>query len=386
MIHRMLRYPPGWEWHVLQQVRYEPAQEEPLPSRKNILHKSTKQSEQSDEDSIPYVEQLKRLFPECASWIDECEGRRTNQISVRDTSNTDQLLYGTLMFQVTEDESDVQPFHFWLTKQRLITMHEDMRLPLRLQSREQSMKFESCGTAPEALFIMLSVILETFHEGLDGFETRLSDLESAMRIENRTGLLEVILERRYDLLHWNHLFIPVRELQGAAKEAFMEDLTETEAFKRISHKLDRIDVLLNHYAMEIDTLISMDDAISSFRGNDIMKTLTIFTVLFLPATILGSLWGSNFNKLPWKDHAWGFPAMITVIAIITIIIYIWLWRKGWTGDILNGHKSKESTSDDTEKQTRSSRISRKKSSPKQNAPVQSSRDKAPLSRSRKNRN
>ncbi|MDQ8738494.1 magnesium transporter CorA family protein [Paenibacillus sp. LHD-38] len=351
MIHRMLRYPAGWEWHVLQQARQQPPRNEPLPSRKDAQkHTNASREEQRAVKAITRKEQdaaeqhtdeLKHLFPECASWIDECSGRRTNMISVGDASHSKKLLFGTLMFQITDDQADVQPFHFWLTEDRLLTMHEDMRLPLRLQSAQHTSKLDSCATAPEAFFIMLSIVLDTFHAGLDGFETRLGELETTMRQENRTGLIDIIFERRYELLHWSHLFIPIREVHSAAKEAFMNDLTDVDSFQRITHKLERIDALLKHYALEIDTLISMDDAISNFRGNDIMKTLTIFTVLFLPATIIGSIWGVNFEILPFKDYKWSFAAMIAVISIITLFMYIWLWKKGWTGDLLNGRTPNE---------------------------------------------
>ncbi|MGO4545909.1 magnesium transporter CorA family protein [Paenibacillus sp. 2TAB23] len=351
MIHRMLRYPAGWEWHVLQQARQQPVRDEPLPSRKNAhkLAASSREEQravkaftkQEQDAAEQHIDELKMQFPESAAWIDECAGRRTNNISVGETSRSGKLLYGTLMFQVTDDQADVQPFHFWLTDKKLLTMHEDMRLPLRLQAVQHAPKLESCTTAPEAMFIMLSIILDTFHAGLDGFEKRLGELETTMRQENRTGLIDVIFERRYDLLHWSHLFIPVREVHSAAKEAFMDDLTESDSFQRITHKLERIDALLKHYALEIDTLISMDDAISNFRGNDIMKTLTIFTVLFLPATIIGGIWGVNFENLPFKEYKWSFTAMIVAILIITSCMYVWLWKKGWTGDLLNGRSPKE---------------------------------------------
>jgi Mg2+ and Co2+ transporter CorA len=370
MIHRMLRYPAGWEWHVLQQARGQTIRKGPLPSRKDANKQTSASREErravkaiskmEQNDAASQTDELKKLYPECASWFDECAGRRTNNISVGDASTSEKLLYGTVMFQVSEDQTDVQPFHFWLTEKRLITMHEDMRLPLRLQAIEHTPKLESCETAPEALFIMISIILETFHAGLDGFETRLGELETTMRRENRTGLIDIIFERRYDLLHWSHLFIPVREVHSAAQEAFMDELTETDSFKRISHKLERIEALLKHYALEIDTLISMDDAISNFRGNDIMKTLTIFTVLFLPATIIGGIWGVNFENLPFKEYKWSFAAMLTAIAVITGFMYIWLWKKGWTGDLLNGRNPKEIVADSST--TRLKRSQRTKAS------------------------
>ncbi|WP_339207200.1 magnesium transporter CorA family protein [Paenibacillus sp. FSL K6-3182] len=380
MIHRMLRYPAGWEWHVLQQARQQTVRNEPLPSRKGAQRQAVSSSEgqktikaitkQEQEAAQQQRDELKQLFPECASWIDECAGRRTNNISVGVATHSQKLLYGTVMFQVSDDQSDIQPFHFWLTEDRLLTMHDDMRIPLRLQSIDHNLKFESCESAPEALFIMLSIILETFHAGLDGFEKRLGELETTMRNENRTGLIDTIFERRYDLLHWSHLFIPIREVHSAAQEAFMDELTETDSFKRITHKLERIEALLKHYALEIDTLISMDDAISNFRGNDIMKTLTIFTVLFLPATIIGGIWGVNFEILPFKDNKWSFTAMNVFILFVTIFMYLWLWKKGWTGDLLNGRNPKEIVTTDSSSQAKRSK--RSKSSRSQQASANAS--------------
>lgn len=396
MIHRMLRYPGGWEWHVVQQAKPQPTDQKPLPSRKSAARSEdgeaprtvNRLSAQSEEKaSTPEDEaiEMKKQFPECAGWVDECLHRRTNHISVEDVPGLGSLLSGTLMIQVSKDQSDMQPLHFWLTDKRLITMHEDLRIPLRLQYGSHTHKYDECDLAPEAFFIMISVLLESFHTGLDGFERRLGELESSMRSQNRTDLLDVIIERRYDLLHWSHLFIPIRELHVAAKESFPEQLAEKDAFVRITHKLERIETLLKHYALEIDTLISMDDAISGFRGNDIMKTLTIFTVLCLPASVFGALLGTNFDKLPFKTSPWAFSAMVTVVAVLTVFIYMWLWKKGWTGDILNKRGAPVILDDKSEQESRSFRHgkrSKRRINPSEND--NPSIDQ-PLLRSRRNR-
>lgn len=333
MIHRMLRYPAKWDWHMLQ-LSKQPVKEQTIQDTaagNPSLH------------AEPDMLEVKRMLPACSSWLEEAKERSSNHISVDSLSDEGAVISGTLMVQVSEEQADIQPFHFWLSATTLVTMHGDMRLPLRLQSPLHTQKYEQCGSAPEAFFIMIGVILESFHAGLDGFERRLGELEKAMRHRNRSGLIDTIFDRRYDLLHWSHLFIPVREVHGAAKEAFMEELTAKDAFQRITHKLDRIDTLLKHYSLEIDTLISMDDAMSSFKGNDIIRTLTIFTVLCLPGTVAGTLMGSNFHWLPLRDKPWGFVIMIAVIAIITGGLYMWLWKKGWTGDILRYRKRSHST-------------------------------------------
>ncbi|WP_052350793.1 magnesium transporter CorA family protein [Paenibacillus gorillae] len=345
MIHRVLQYPAKWEWHVLQQERLQAVSADGLPSRKFKKNNPPPAGGQSDirlsremEDQESKLAQIKAALPECTAWLDECKDRRTNQVIVSESLECGPFIYGTVMFQASEQHSDTIPFHFWLSQNKLVTLHDDLRLMIRLQRDTVVARLEGCSSAPEALFVMVSVVLAPFHGGLDEFEYRLGQLESTMRSSNRTGLMDVIFERRYDLLHWSHLFLPIRELHGAAKEAFMELLVENDNFQRVTHRLDRIENLLKHYAFEIDTLISMDGSISSFRGNDIMKTLTIFTVLFTPASVLAAIWGTNFNRLPFDEHKWGFALLCGIVFAVTVLIYIWLWRKGWTGDLLTGRK------------------------------------------------
>ncbi|AZN39700.1 magnesium transporter CorA family protein [Paenibacillus albus] len=351
MMHRLLQFPSKWEWLVLH---------EPRPESSGLSRSSSRaagggyaeaalagHAEEQAEVKQASAAAMKQAYPELAGWMSEIEGNTHNQIIVSELAGGESVLQGTLMFQVSEDETDVLPLHFRVTKSRLVTFAGDMRLSVRLQLDPWQDKLNRCQSAPEGFFVVLGSILETFHVGLDRFETRLGDLEHKMRKQNRTGLMNTIFERRYELLHWSHLFIPIKEIQGAAKEAFMDTLLDQEEYKRMELKLERIEALLKHYAMEIDTLLMMDDAISNFRGNDIMKTLTIFTALFMPATVIGAVWGMNFKRIPWAGEPWGFVAVCSIIVVVTLLIYWWLWHKGWTGDLLNGRHRGEIVGVDT---------------------------------------
>jgi Mg2+ and Co2+ transporter CorA len=369
MMHRMLRFPSNWEWHVLHEQRPVTSGLSRVRKTHSARHgadavdKGRTQNRDIDrprspvyaddsDDSADALRELKKTHPEIVDWAKGAVSSKSNHIAVSELAG-EPVVYGTLMYQLSEDYNDMVPLHFWLSHGKLATIHTDLRLSIRMQLEPWAEKLNRCQTAPEALFVILGVILETFHTGLDVFETRLGELENSMRRNNRTGLMNSIFERRYDLLHWKHLFIPIREIQGAAKEAFLEGLTDLEEYKRMEFKLDRVQELLTSYAMEIDTLLMMDDAISNFRGNDIMKTLTIFTALFMPATVIGAVWGMNFDKLPWADETWGFVSVTTLIVVTTFAIYWWLWHKGWTGDLLYARKPEQiiDTSDSEERQT-----------------------------------
>ncbi|REE66965.1 Mg2+ and Co2+ transporter CorA [Paenibacillus taihuensis] len=345
MTHRLLQFPSKWEWLVLNEQRPETSGLSRSSSRAaggGIAEAGlADHAEEPASAKQASAAAMKQAYPELSGWLSDIEGNTHNQIIVSELAGGESVLQGTLMFQVSEDETDVHPLHFRVTQSMLVTLAADMRLSIRLQLDPWQDKLNRCQSAPEGFFVVLGSILETFHSGLDRFETRLGDLEQKMRLQNRTGLMNNIFERRYELLHWSHLFIPIKEIQGAAKEAFMDTLLEQEEYKRMELKLERIEALLSHYAMEIDTLLMMDDAISNFRGNDIMKTLTIFTALFMPATVIGAVWGMNFKRIPWAGEPWGFIAVCSIIVVVTMLIYWWLWHKGWTGDLLTGRRRGE---------------------------------------------
>ena len=307
MSRRILRYTSGWEWHIPQQT---------TPS-----------------ESI-------QQCPEAANWIFQVYDKTSNGILISQ-SEDGIFVQGSVQIQLSEDTDDISDFHFWLTSKKLITMTSDNRIPLRLQNPNHLTAYENCQTAPEAFCSMMNILLEYLHIGLDKFQNRLGKLEKRVSEQNRKDLLDEIIERRYELLHYNHLYLPYREFEGILKEAFLDELTETASFKRFRHRFERLETLLKHYALEIDTLLSVDDAISSMRGNDIIRTLTIFTVICLPASILGAIWGSNFQWLPFKHDPLGFIYMVIAIFIITSVIYYFLWKKGWTGDIMSYKRSSQ---------------------------------------------
>jgi len=339
LIHRNLRYMTGWEWHVLQLKHISVATQR--RQQQSSTRSIAASLQESDERYMNEKQELIQAYPEAAVWINDSYERFTNNILIKKIDGYGSVVQGTIIVQLSKDVTDTTPFHFWLSETKLLTMHRDARISLRLQQFHLLEDYERCSNAPEAFFLMLGTLLESIHIGLDQFEERLGELERDMKDRNRKDLLEIIIERRYDLLHYSHLYLPIRELEGLAKEAFLELLTASEGYSRIQYRLQRIDHLLKHYAIEIDTLISVDDALSNFRGNEIIRTLTIFTAICLPATIIGAIWGTNFIDLPFKQEPLGFLYMVGAILILTGFIYFLLWRKGWTGDILDTHSKRK---------------------------------------------
>ncbi len=69
------------------------------------------------------------------------------------------------------------------------------------------------------------------------------------------------------------------------------------------------------------------------RLNDVMKTLTIITTLFMPISFLSGFFGMNFFQPAQPLVAWtGMPALVATLAVMVLLplgMFMWVRRRGW---------------------------------------------------------
>ncbi|NMO97287.1 magnesium transporter CorA family protein [Paenibacillus lemnae] len=293
------------------------------------------QTENWDE---PVIKELEDRFPEFSEWLGVATTLKgKNHLSVRMPDGINPVMLGTIMYTIASDldeDRENEQFYFYIDTDALITFNLDDETREMMREPDRVSMLNQCQQPIEGMFVLTRAILYYFHAGMDQFETRLREVESAMRKHNERHLLDRILTSRFELLYWNNLFIPFQELIAGSKEGYLDQIKDSRYYQQLLHRVERMETLFRHYHREIDTLISIDDAVHGFRGNEIMKTLTIFTVIVTPLTVVGAIWGMNFELLPITKPGWGFTVVMLLTILLTGGLYFWMYRKGWTGDLL----------------------------------------------------
>jgi magnesium transporter len=77
-------------------------------------------------------------------------------------------------------------------------------------------------------------------------------------------------------------------------------------------------------------LISFDLHLSrsDFEANAGIKVLTALTAVSLPATIIGSWYGMNFQQMPELEVPHAYPVVAAVTALLTFLVYRWCKHRG----------------------------------------------------------
>jgi magnesium transporter len=63
--------------------------------------------------------------------------------------------------------------------------------------------------------------------------------------------------------------------------------------------------------------------------NDVMKVLTITSVVGIPPVLVAGIYGMNFKGMPEYDWSWGYPYALALIVITALLPLIWFKWKDW---------------------------------------------------------
>jgi magnesium transporter len=100
-------------------------------------------------------------------------------------------------------------------------------------------------------------------------------------------------------------------------------------FARLHQKslelLDQIDYDMN----SLESASSFYFSAQSHRMNEIMKTLTIVSVIFIPLTFIVGVYGMNFENMPELTHPNGYFIVLGVMFVLVLGLIFYFKRKNW---------------------------------------------------------
>jgi magnesium transporter len=68
---------------------------------------------------------------------------------------------------------------------------------------------------------------------------------------------------------------------------------------------------------------------ASHKTSEVMRTLTIVSIFFMPLNFLAGLYGMNFSWMPFLNDQIGFWVILIVMIASTMGVYSWFQQKGW---------------------------------------------------------
>jgi Mg2+ and Co2+ transporter CorA len=258
-------------------------------------------------------------------------GAGSGAASAVDTSPIGFVVFDRLLLSVHPEPCSVCSYF----EQRLAQLGQDTEL--RASSR--------LPTSPADLMLrMVNHIVDSYLELRRLLSRRLGELQQTLLApRSRFHDWHAVLAERDAL----HLLEDTCDDQHTAAQEWLDGLEEWPAARderearerellrvRSRDVLEHIERVLSHVRrleQSIESAVQMHFAAQSQRTNDIVRTLTVLTAIFLPLNLITGFFGMNFDALPLIHRSTGVWITIVGMALVGTSLGLFFWRKRYLG-------------------------------------------------------
>jgi magnesium transporter len=185
------------------------------------------------------------------------------------------------------------------------------------------------------LYALADELVADYMPVVEGFDEAIDQVEDLIFSAPTPSLLEQIFALKRALVHLRRIIAPQREVLNklARGDYATIDAKHRVFFRDVYDHLVRLhditESLRDLVGGALDTYLS----VVSNRMNDVMKTLTVITTLFMPLSFLAGFFGMNFFQATVPFEAWtgrvAFGLMIVAMILLPLGIYLWIRRRAW---------------------------------------------------------
>ena len=187
------------------------------------------------------------------------------------------------------------------------------------------------GEAPITPFItLIDQLVDYVFPILGKVDRRIHAIEDQLFESNARRVVQEIALLRRDIISLRRIIrqqIPiVQQLERADHPILHEDMEEY--FGDIADHLFKLrDIADENYEI-INSFAETADTLASYRINEVMRILTVISVIMLPLTLISSIYGMNI-ELPFAEDHNAFIITSGVMIVIAILMLIYFRKRNW---------------------------------------------------------
>lgn len=238
-----------------------------------------------------------------------------------------------MLYRIKGDTIDYEQISFVLGTNYLISFQEkegDLFDPFRERIRLDQGKVRK-KKADYLMYRLIDSIVDNYYVVLDTIGSQIDEIEDCIYTDSAEEAFGKIQGIKKELIFLRKAVYPLREALSKVIKGETSFVQEDN--------LRYFSDVYDHTVHVIDTLETYKDLTSSLldvhmntmnnRLNEVMKLLTVITTIFIPLSFISSVYGMNFEFMPELHTKWGYPAVLGLMAVISIGMILYFKKKKW---------------------------------------------------------
>ncbi len=243
-------------------------------------------------------------------------------------------LLNMLYFNEKDSAVETEQISIVLGEKFVLSFQEDASRdvfnPLRDKLQFRNNKIRQSGT-DYLFYTLIDLIVDNYFVVMEKLSYKIELLEEDIIRHPNKRTLAKINQLRKEMIVLKRNIAPVRDMVNGilrSESSLLEERTE-KYFKDVYDHIVQANDLAENYR---DMMMNLHDLYLSnvnLKMNEVMKVMAVVTCLLAPATVIGGIFGMNFESIPWLHNPYGFfIAMGLMLLIPFAMIYVFR-KRGW---------------------------------------------------------
>jgi magnesium transporter len=180
------------------------------------------------------------------------------------------------------------------------------------------------------LYALLDTIVDDYFPVIDQLAERVELIEEQIFERFREEALEEVFALKRDLLHVRRVVAPERDVLNVLirREVPIFErntiLYLQDVYDHIVRITDSIDTYRDLLSSALDAFLS----VQSNRLNQVVKVLTITSIILMSDALIAGIYGMNFEFMPELHWPYGYPLALSMMALVSVGLFLFFrWRK-----------------------------------------------------------
>ncbi len=230
----------------------------------------------------------------------------------------------------------ISEINIFISQNYVITLHDDNPIITHIfQKCKKSKKVKDDYMKSSSGYFLYMIIDDFFESGfpiLDDLSKQMNELEvDVFDPQNSRDRLKEILLLKKDIINFRRIIMPQRaiiaQLEHKNKKFLPENLDVY--FDDIVDKIEKIWNNLENLQELVASIQETNESIISHNTNNVIKILTVFSVVMLPLTFITGFYGMNVKNLPYADNPMSTTIVSLIIMAVALIMVGFFRYKRW---------------------------------------------------------
>jgi len=242
------------------------------------------------------------------------------------------VVFYAASYNAEENHIETQPLNLFIGANYLVTVHtgtvsyiEETRARWRVPNSPLGNKVSALVHA------LLDALVDDYFPLMDQVADRVEDLEDTIFVHFDESAIQIMFSLKKDLLNLRRVVAPERDVLNVLLRRQLpifrpKDMVYfQDVYDHIVRVTDSIDTYRDLLSSALDSYLSLQ----SNNLNEVMKVLTMASIILMSAALIAGVYGMNFKAMPELSWPWGYPFALGLIIAIGVLLFVYFRRKKW---------------------------------------------------------